>query len=82
MAKLTTKTRKKLPKKDFAEPGKRKYPVEDKAHAKAAETRATQMEKKGKLSESEASKIKAKAKKEINHSAKTRTHKRTHRVGK
>lgn len=82
MAKLTAKSRKKLPKKEFGEPSKRKYPMPDKKHAEAAKGRATQMEDKGKLSASEASKIKAKANKEINNSAKTRTRKRTHRVGK
>jgi uncharacterized protein YdaT len=35
MAKLTSKERSKLPAKDFAGPG-RSYPVEDKAHARAA----------------------------------------------
>lgn len=35
MAKLTSKARSKLPAKDFAGPG-RSYPVEDKAHARAA----------------------------------------------
>ena len=36
MAKLTTKKRDKLSKKSFAEPGKRAYPIEDKAHARDA----------------------------------------------
>ncbi len=40
MAKLTTKARKKLPKKTFALPG-RKYPLNDKAHARAALSRAS-----------------------------------------
>jgi len=35
MAKLTAAARKKLPAKDFAGPG-RSFPIEDKAHAKAA----------------------------------------------
>lgn len=63
MSKLTTKTRKSLPKSAFAEPSKRKYPIEDKAHAKNAKARASQMAKKGKLSESEKEKIDAKANK-------------------
>jgi hypothetical protein len=42
MAKLTTKKRKKLPAKDFAEPKERKYPVEDKAHARNALARVSQ----------------------------------------
>ena len=33
---LTTKDRKKLSKKSFALPGKRKYPIPDKAHARNA----------------------------------------------
>lgn len=41
MAKLTSKKRRKLPAKDFALPGKR-YPVEDKAHARAALSRVSQ----------------------------------------
>ena len=70
MTKLTTKTRKALPKKVFAEPNKRAYPVEDKAHAANAKARATQMVNKGKLSSSEASKIKAKANKVLKGSKK------------
>ena len=40
MAKLTTKARKHLPEKAFAGPG-RSYPIEDKAHARAALSRAS-----------------------------------------
>ena len=63
MAKLTAAKRNKIPSSKFAEPAKRKYPIEDKAHAKNAKARATQMEEKGKISPSEASKIKSKANK-------------------
>ncbi|MFF8544821.1 hypothetical protein ACF060_31545 [Streptomyces werraensis] len=42
MAKLKAKQRKKLPKKSFALPGKRAYPIHDKAHAKAALSRVKQ----------------------------------------
>lgn len=63
MAKLTTKSRNKLPKSDFGLPAERKYPMENKAHAKNAKARATQMEEKGKLSPSAKSKIDAKANK-------------------
>ena len=63
MAKLTTKARAKIPKKEFALPTERKYPVEDKAHAKNAKARASQMEKKGKISASTEKKIDAKANK-------------------
>jgi hypothetical protein len=40
--KLTAKQRKKLSKKDFALPGKRKYPIPDKAHARNALARVAQ----------------------------------------
>lgn len=63
MAKLTAKKRNSLPKSEFALSGKRAYPVNDKAHAANAKARATQQLKKGKLSSSSASKIKAKANK-------------------
>jgi hypothetical protein len=39
MAKLTSADRKALPGKSFAEPDKRKYPIEDKAHARDALSR-------------------------------------------
>jgi hypothetical protein len=69
MAKLTTKARKALPKGDFAGPG-RSYPVENKAHARNAKARASEMVNKGKLSESSKSKIDAKADKVLGKSKK------------
>ena len=60
MARLTTKARKALPAKDFAGP-ERSYPVENKAHARNAKARASEMEHKGKISESTKAKIDAKA---------------------
>ena len=63
MAKLSTEKRNKLSKSSFGMPGERKYPMPDKAHAKNAKARASQMEKKGKLSESSKEKIDAKANK-------------------
>jgi hypothetical protein len=42
MPKLDAKGRKRLRSKDFAEPNKRAYPVEDKAHARNAKARASQ----------------------------------------
>ena len=42
MAKLKSETRKSLPAKDFAEPDKKKYPIEDKAHARNALSRVAQ----------------------------------------
>lgn len=65
MAKLTGGARKKLPSSTFGQPGKRKYPMPDKAHAANAKARATQMVKKGKLSAGAAAKIKAKANKKL-----------------
>jgi hypothetical protein len=62
MATLTSKGRDKLPKKDFAGPGK-SYPVEDRAHAANAKARATQENNAGKLSDSAKAKIDAKANK-------------------
>ncbi len=63
MSKLKAKTRNKLPKSVFGIPSERKYPMEDKAHAKNAKARASEMEHKGKLSPSMKSKIDAKANK-------------------
>lgn len=63
MAVLSTKSRNKLPKSDFALPAERKYPVNDKSHAANAKARASQMESAGKLSPSMKSKIDSKANK-------------------
>jgi hypothetical protein len=61
MSKLSTNRRNKLPKSEFGMPGERKFPMPDKAHAKNAKARATQMVNKGKLSDSSKEKIDAKA---------------------
>jgi hypothetical protein len=61
MAELKAKTRNKLPKKDFAEPDKRAYPIEDKAHARNAKARASQAVKAGRMSKTEEAKIDKKA---------------------
>lgn len=61
MADLKTKTRNKLPAKDFAEPEKRAYPIEDKPHARNAKARASQAVKAGRMSKAEAAKIDRKA---------------------
>jgi hypothetical protein len=61
MAKLNAKRRNSLPKKDFGEPGARKYPMPDRSHAANAKARATQQVKKGSLSPAERSRIVAKA---------------------
>jgi hypothetical protein len=61
MAKLKAKTRDKLPDSAFAEPEKRAYPVEDKAHAANAKARAAQAVKAGRMSKAEGSRIDRKA---------------------
>jgi hypothetical protein len=61
MSKLTSKSRNALADRTFGLPGERKYPLNDRAHQINAKSRATQMEKAGKLSPSSAAKIKSKA---------------------
>jgi hypothetical protein len=61
MAELKAKTRNKLPKSEFGMPGERKYPMPDKSHARNAKARASEMEHKGKISESTKAKIDRKA---------------------
>ena len=61
MGKITTSARKRFPRSEFAEPQTRKYPIEDKSHARNAKARASEMEHKGKLSSSEKSAIDRKA---------------------
>ena len=61
MAELSTESRKKLPKSKFAEPEKRAYPIEDKAHARNAKARAAQQVKAGNLSRADEKKIDRKA---------------------
>ena len=63
MAKMTAARRKSLPKSDFGLPGSRSYPMPDKAHARNAKARASQMVKAGKLSPASKAKIDAKANK-------------------
>jgi hypothetical protein len=64
MSKLTSKERDKLPKGEFAGPG-RSYPIPDKAHAVDAKARASQAVKAGRMSKAEQAKIDAKADKVI-----------------
>jgi hypothetical protein len=61
MAELNTRARGKLPAKDFAEPKKRAFPIEDKPHARNAKARASQAVKAGRMSKGEAAKIDEKA---------------------
>ena len=61
MAELNTEKRDKLPDKAFAEPEKRAYPIEDKAHARNAKARASQAAKAGRMSKAEEKRIDSKA---------------------
>jgi hypothetical protein len=61
MAELNAKARNKLPKSKFAEPDERKYPIEDKAHARNAKARASQAVKAGRMSKAEEARIDKKA---------------------
>jgi hypothetical protein len=61
VAVLSTKTRDKEKASTFGLSSERKYPMPDKAHARNAKARASEMEHKGRLSKSEESKIDAKA---------------------
>lgn len=70
MARLTTKARKSLPAKDFALPGSRKYPVEDRSHAVNAKARAAQAVKAGRMSKSTEEKIDKKANRKIHGNTK------------
>lgn len=61
MSKLTASRRNAIPASQFGEPKQRKYPMPDKSHAANAKARATQQVSTGRLSSSEAAKIRAKA---------------------
>jgi len=65
MAKLTAGKRKALPKSSFGEPGKRAYPMPDKAHAANAKARASQAVNAGRMSSGTEAKIDAKANKKL-----------------
>ena len=58
---MKAKAESKLKKSQFGLPGKRKYPMPDKAHAANAKARAKQQLKRGKLSRSAYDKIVANA---------------------
>ncbi|MCJ2014178.1 DUF6582 domain-containing protein [Methylobacterium sp. J-076] len=61
MTKLTSEDREDIPKGKYALPEERKYPVEDKAHARNAKSRAAQQEKAGNLSTADRKRVDAKA---------------------
>lgn len=61
MSKLDAAARKRIPASEFGLPGMRKYPMNDPEHAVLAKGRATEMQRKGRLSPASAEKIRAKA---------------------
>jgi hypothetical protein len=65
MAVLSSMGRKQLPASEFGMPGSRKYPMPDKAHAKNAKARASEMFNKGRLSGSAKAAIDRKANKKL-----------------
>lgn len=88
MARLTTKERKKLSKREFAAPGRRSrsggkggFPIPDKKHARNAKARASMLEHEGKMSKSEEEKIDAKADRKLGKRGK-RGHERRSRRGR
>ena len=64
--KLTASDRKKIPKSEFAGPG-RSFPVNDAVHQRMAISGATRSENAGNISPSEAAAIKAKARALLGH---------------
>ena len=60
MSRLTAAQRQQLPQKDFAGPG-RSFPIQDKAHAIAAERLVGRALKAGHITQDQANKIKAMA---------------------
>lgn len=67
MAKLNAAERKRIPKSKFGLPSKRAYPMPDASHARNAKARASEMEKKGRLSASEKHEIDRKADMKLHH---------------
>jgi hypothetical protein len=66
MSKLTVGARKHMPKSQFALPGSRKYPIQDKAHAANAKARAQQQYNAGKISKSTLGRVDAAANRVLN----------------
>ena len=61
MSKLTSDEREDLSRSKFALPDERKYPSEDKAHARNAKARAAQQEKAGNLAAADRKTVDARA---------------------
>ena len=76
MAKLTASRRRRLKKSSFGLPGRRAYPMPDRAHAANAKGRAKQMLRKGKLSRSSYNRIVAKANRKLGKSPTRRKRRR------
>ena len=70
MTKLSSGARNELPKKEFALPKERKFPIPDAAHAANAKARATQQFDKGNLSKHSMLMVDAKANKAIHRGGK------------
>jgi len=68
VSKLASDEREDLPESKFALSKERKYPIEDKAHARNAKARAAQQEKAGNLSAADKKKVDAKADKVLGKS--------------
>jgi hypothetical protein len=67
MAKLKAAQRNKLPSSEFAEPSKRKYPIDTRARARNALARASQAAKRGKLTPADKAMIVRKAHARLNY---------------
>jgi hypothetical protein len=65
MTKLTTKSRKAIPTKEFALPSERKYPIENVSHARNAKARASMEYNKGNLSAGQKATIDRKANRKL-----------------
>jgi hypothetical protein len=61
MSKLTTESRKRIPKGEFGLPEQKKYPMPDRKHAANAKARAAQEEHRGLLSAADKKRIDTKA---------------------
>lgn len=81
MAKLTTKAREAMPKKEFAGPGK-SFPINDKAHAKLAIPMAQRSANAGNISQGTADKIKAEAREKLGKPKHPQTHAEFENLGK
>ncbi|MDE1828614.1 MAG: hypothetical protein KGH65_05640 [Candidatus Micrarchaeota archaeon] len=66
MGKLSTKTRKGMPKSEFAGPGK-SFPVNDATHASMAISGATRSERAGNITPKQEASIKSKARAKLDH---------------